>query len=111
MIKSIFNDSRETYGHRRIQIMLDKQCIHLSLTTILKLMNQIGIKNTIYRKHTNKYSSYKGHIGKIAPNIVNQKFNEVLPYHVLHTDVTQNKLQKNKWVIFLQSLMRLVTKF
>ncbi|MDK1736641.1 IS3 family transposase [Dellaglioa algida] len=97
MIKSIFDDSRETYGHRRIQIMLDKRNIHLSLTTILKLMNQIGIKNTIYCKHTDKYSSYKGHIGKIAPNIVNQKFNEVLPYHVLHTDVTQIKLQNNKW--------------
>lgn len=48
MFKSILNDSRETYCRRRIRIMLDKQCIHLSLTTILKLMNQIGIKNMLY---------------------------------------------------------------
>ena len=60
----------------------------LSLETVRKLMRSLGIKTTIYHKNTGKYSSYKGNVGKKAPNILNQTFDETIPYKVLHTDVT-----------------------
>lgn len=96
-INAIFNQSHQTYGHRRIKKCLDAEGIHLALNTVLKLMNSINIKNTIYRKHTAKYSSYRGNIGVKAPNIINQNFNATKPYQNLHTDVTQVKMDNQKW--------------
>lgn len=97
MIRMIFKDSHETYGHRRIKKCLDIRGIHLALGTVLKLMNSLNIKNNIYHKHTSKYSSYKGNIGTKAPNIINQNFNATHPFQNLHTDVTQVKLDNQKW--------------
>lgn len=63
------------------------------METVRKIMRGIGIKTTLYHKNTAKYSSYKGgNVGKKAPNILNQTFDETRPYHVLHTDVTEYKL-------------------
>lgn len=60
-------------------------------------MGELNIKVTIYSRHTSGYSSYKGNIGKKAPNILKQEFKETKPLKVLHTDVTQVRLQKGKW--------------
>lgn len=97
IIKNIFIKSRETYGYRRIHAILIQKGIHLAKATVLKLMNEIGIKNTIYRSHTSLYRSYKGNIGEKAPNILDQTFNEQEPYKVIHTDVTQIRLRNQKW--------------
>ena len=70
----------------------------ISLETVRKLMRSLGIKTTIYHKNTGKYSSYKGNVGKKAPNILNQTFDETIPYKVLHTDVTEYKLTNGKKV-------------
>ncbi|WP_252180909.1 IS3 family transposase [Pediococcus stilesii] len=96
-IKCIFIDSHETYGYRRIHAMLLQKGIHLAKATVLRLMNEIGIDNTIYRNHTSTYKSYKGSIGNKAPNILNQEFNEHEPYKVVHTDITQIRLSNQKW--------------
>jgi len=60
-------------------------------------MNEIGIRPNMYTRHTSNYRSYKGKVGKIAPNILNQNFNETQPLSVLHTDVTQVRLANQKW--------------
>lgn len=96
-IKKSFVESGQTYGYRRIHICTQKAGFKACPDTILKLMNQLSIHPTMYNKHTSKYSSYKGSIGKIAPNILGQNFNAKIPYTVLHTDVTQVHLAKNKW--------------
>ena len=36
-----------------------------------------------------KYKSYRGEVGKIAPNILNREFNATAPYTKLTTDVTR----------------------
>ncbi|WP_413628281.1 IS3 family transposase [Fructilactobacillus vespulae] len=96
-IKNIYLKSRETYGYRRIwQILINKGYTYC-LETVRRIMRKIGLICTVYSKKTRKYSSFKGEIGKIAPNILKQKFNETIPYKVLHTDITQVKIGKNKW--------------
>lgn len=57
----------------------------------------MGLKVSIYSKHTSKYSSYKGEVGKIAPNVLNQKFDAKQPLTVFHTDVTQLRLYNGNW--------------
>lgn len=93
LIKKIYYDeSQETYGYRRIWGALKDEGIHLAMETVRKIMRQMGLKTKIYHKHTARYSSYKGNVGKKAPNILKQTFNETVPYKVLHTDVTEYKL-------------------
>lgn len=67
-------------------------------------MGELNIKVTIYSRHTSGYSSYKGNIGKKAPNILKQEFKETKPLKVLHTDVTQVRLQKGKWGVYFRCL-------
>ena len=77
--------------------------ICLAQETVLKLMCMLGIKTTLYYKNTDKYSSYKGNVGKTAPNILNQKFDETIPYRVLHTDVTEFKSTTGKSIYLTSS--------
>jgi hypothetical protein len=55
--------------------------------TIGKLMRELGLT-----KHTSTYHSYKGTVGRIALNFLNQDFSAIKPFTVLHTDVSQVKL-------------------
>lgn len=93
-----YDESNETYGYRRIWGALKDTGINLAKETVRKIMRDMGIKTMIYHKSTAKYSSYKGNVGKKAPNILNQVFDETIPYKVLHTDVTEYKLTNGKKV-------------
>ena len=59
-IEEIFRQSRETYGYRRVQAMLNREGHSFCLETIRRLMTLLGLKVSMYSKHTTKYSSYKG---------------------------------------------------
>ncbi len=59
-------------------------------------MTQLGLKVTIYSNRSKSiYRSYRGKVGQVAPNILKQSFNEVTPYKVLHTDISQKKLSNS----------------
>ncbi|KRK12730.1 hypothetical protein [Loigolactobacillus coryniformis] len=89
---------RLTYGYRRVQTELIKLNIHLADTVVRHLMSELNVQVRLYNRHKNgKYSSYKGTVGKIAANILNQDFSKTKPYEALHTDVTQVRLGNNKW--------------
>ena len=54
--------------------------------TVLKLMNCLNIHG---KQRRSKYQSYKGEVGKIAPNILNREFEALEPFEKLSTDVTE----------------------
>ncbi|MCM3178773.1 IS3 family transposase, partial [Cytobacillus horneckiae] len=56
---------------------------------VLKLMNQMGIKCQVRMK---KYKSYRGNIGKVAPNVLNRDFQANKPNQKWVTDVTEFSL-------------------
>ena len=61
-------------------------------------MTELGVQVSLYNRHKNsKYSSYKGTVGKIAENLLEQDFKQAKPYTVLHTDVTQIRLANHEW--------------
>ena len=49
-------------------------------------MKILGLKG---KQRKNKYKSYKGKVGKIAPNILERNFNATKPFEKLATDVTE----------------------
>lgn len=70
-IQSIYHEHKGRYGYRRIVKELKKYSIHHDPKTINCLMNAIGIKCKVRMK---KYRSYKGNVGRIAPNILKRNF-------------------------------------
>jgi len=96
-IKATFVKSNQTYGYRRIQILTARAGFKACPDTVLRLMKQMEIHPVMYNRHTGKYHSYKGKVGVVAPNLLNQKFDTVEPLSVLHTDVTQIRLTNQRW--------------
>lgn len=96
-IQKLYSKTRETYGYRRIHDAAVKHGFKYAEETIRRLMSDMGLKVSIYSKHTAQYHSYKGRIGKVAPNVLKQQFNAKQPLTVFHTDVTQVRLYNGEW--------------
>ena len=54
--------------------------------TVQKQMRQLCLKAKRRKRH---YHSYKGEIGKIAPNVLDRDFEAIRPNRKWATDVTQ----------------------
>ena len=61
--------------------------------TVKKLMDELGLKSEVRKV---KYRSYKGEVGKTAPNIIDRDFTADRPYQKLATDVTQVTIDGRK---------------
>lgn len=88
-IKAIFHENKGRYGYRRITVELRNRKIFLNHKTVQKLMKQLGLVCCVRIK---KYHSYKGEVGKIAPNLLNRDFYAQKPNEKWVTDVTEFSL-------------------
>lgn len=95
-IRREFISSGARYGYRRMHQKARDAGFTYAEETIRKIMKALGLKVTLFSKHTSKYSSYKGTVGKVVPNLLNQQFNATKPLTVLHTDITQVALSNGK---------------
>ena len=86
MIYTIFHRHKGRYGYRRITLELCKRNCHINHKTVKKLMDELGLKSEVRKV---RYRSYKGEVGKTAPNIIDRDFVADKPYQKLATDVTQ----------------------
>lgn len=78
-------DSYGNIGHLRL--------VPLNHKTVSKLMKQIGLKCEVRMK---KYRSYRGEVGKVAPNLLNRNFKASQPNRKWVTDVTEFSLFGSK---------------
>lgn len=101
-IKTIFHTHKGRYGYRRVQIELGHQNHHLNHKTVQKLMTQMGIKSTVRPK---RYQSYKGSVGKGAPNLLERKFVAQEPNQKWVTDVTEFNIRGEK--VYLSPILDL----
>lgn len=88
-IAAIYHENRGRYGYRRITIALHNKGIFLNHKTVRRLMTQMGL---VCRVRVKKYRSYKGEVGKIAPNLLNRDFHAEKPNQKWVTDVTEFSL-------------------
>ena len=70
-ITAIYHENKGRYGYRRITTELHKRNFLLNHKTVQRLMKELGL---VCRVRMKKYRSYKGEVGKIAPNLPNQKW-------------------------------------
>ena len=85
-IAEIFRQSSGRYGYRRVTMQLRNEGIVLNHKTVLRLMRKLGLSCRIRQK---RYRSYRGTVGKVAPNILGRDFRAERPYQRLVTDVSQ----------------------
>ena len=88
-ITAIYHESKGRYGYRRITAELHKRNISLNHKTVQRLMRELGL---VCRVRMKKYHSYKGEVGKIAPNLLNRAFHAEKPNQKWVTDVTEFSL-------------------
>ncbi|PGT76191.1 MULTISPECIES: IS3 family transposase [Bacillaceae] len=93
LIQGIFDEHQGRYGYRRITLELRNRGLKINHKTVRRLMNKMGLKCLVRMK---KYQSYRGNIGKVAPNILERDFKASKPNEKLVTDVTEFHLHGEK---------------
>ena len=88
-IEAIYHENKGRYGYRRITTALYNRGIHLNHKTVQRLMKELGLVCCVRVK---KYRSYKGEVGRIAPNLLSRNFHAERPNQKWVTDVTEFSL-------------------
>ncbi|MDC0764154.1 IS3 family transposase [Brevibacillus sp. AG] len=89
MIQAIYHEHKGRYGYRRIRDELRNLGHQVNHKKVQRLMNELGLKSIVRMK---KYRSYKGSVGRIAPNILDRNFKAEKPNEKWLTDITEFKL-------------------
>jgi transposase InsO family protein len=88
-IKGIYEEHEGRYGYRRIRDELANREQKVNHKKVQRIMKELGLKCLVRMK---KYKSYKGKVGKIAPNILDRNFTADAPIEKWVTDITEFKL-------------------
>ncbi len=101
-ITNIFHENRGRYGYRRITMEMKNRGYGINHKTVQQLMKELRLECKVRMK---KYHSYKGEVGKIAPNLLERDFNTTAPNQKWVTDVTEFALFGEK--IYLSPILDL----
>lgn len=104
-ILKIFHDNKGRYGYRRVHEVLRQRGFGINHKTTQKLMHELGLAGKMRRS---KYRSYRGEVGKTAPNILNRNFKASKPFEKLVTDVTEFAVCDEK--VYLSPVMDLYNR-
>ncbi|MFF2450842.1 IS3 family transposase [Neobacillus sp. NPDC058068] len=89
LIQAIYHEHKGRYGYRRIKAELKNQGHKVNHKKVQRLMQELGLKSMVRMR---KYRSYKGEVGKTAPNILDRNFEAENPNEKWVTDITEIKL-------------------
>ena len=101
-ITSIYHENQGRYGYcyRRITMELHNRGYVINHKTVQRLLKTLGLKCMVRIK---KYRSYKGEIGKVAPNLIQRDFTATAPNQKWTTDITEFSLFGTK--IYLSPIL------
>lgn len=101
-IRAIYESHRGRYGYRRITAVLRQTGEAVNHKRVRRLMLQLGLKSLVRPK---KYRSWRGTVGRIAPNLLNRQFRAQRPNEKWVTDVTEFRVKGQK--LYLSPVMDL----
>lgn len=93
IIQAIFDKNHRKYGYIRMTYRLQQLGYRVNRKRVYRLMKVMQLHVIPKRL---QYKSYKGTVGKIAPNLMNQSFDTTGPYQKLGTDITQFRTKFGK---------------
>jgi putative transposase len=88
-IRFIYRKHKGRLGYRRITDILQEKGHVVNRKKVLRIMKELGLHCIVRMK---KYKSFKGEVGKTAPNILNRNFKAEKPNQKWVTDITEFKL-------------------
>lgn len=92
-IAGIFSRHEKRYGYRRVTYELLNNGDTVNHKTVQKLMSEMGLRAKVKKA---KYKSYKGEVGRVAPNVIGRNFAADRPNQKWTTDVTEVKIKEQK---------------
>ncbi len=92
-VVEIYQDNDGNYGYRRITLKLRDFFGAINYKRVQAVMQQLNLKGKCNQR---KYRSYKGEVGKIAENLLQQDFHATAPNEKLVTDITEFKCAEGK---------------
>jgi transposase InsO family protein len=101
-IKAMYVAHDGIYGYRRMTDALHKLGQRINHKTVRRLMGELRMNSLVKIK---KYKSFKGEVGRVAPNLLKRKFKAKRAHQKLLTDVTEFKLGGMK--LYLSPVMDL----
>jgi putative transposase len=104
-IAAIYHENKGRYGYRRITMELRDRGFTLNHKTVQRLMRELGLACRVRMK---KYKSYKGEVGKIAPDLLQRDFEAAKPNQKWVTDVTEFSLFGQK--LYLSPILDLCSR-
>ena len=104
-ITNIFHENRGRYGYRRITLEMKNRGYCINHKTVQRLMKDLKLECKVRIK---KYRSYKGEVGKVAPNLLERNFSTTAPNQKWVTDVTEFSLFGQK--IYLSPILDLYSR-
>ena len=79
------------FGYRRIYGELRKQRLVVNKKCVQRIVQKLGLQVTSFTRKSRKYSSYKGKVGKVAPNRIHRRFETHIPHQKITTDTSEFK--------------------
>lgn len=89
-IKAI-RQSNKDFGYRRIWGKLRKEGLLVNRKKVQRLVQELGLQVKAFSHKSRKYSSYKGTVGRIAPNRLRRRFDTCIQHQKITTDTTEFK--------------------
>ena len=92
-------------GYRRVTLELHNKGIAINHKTVQCLIRQLGL---FFQVRMKRYNSYRGNVGKIAPNLLDRNFEADKPNQKWVTDVTEFSLFGQK--LYLSAILDLYSR-
>ena len=84
-------NAHKDFGYRRIYGELRKRGINVNHKKVQRIVQKLALQVTSFTRKSRKYSSYKGKVGKVAPNRLHRRFDTSIPHQKITTDTTEFK--------------------
>ena len=105
-IQTIFLSHDGTYGYRRVALELRNRGYWVNRKKVQRIMRERGLRVVV--RHCRRYSSYRGTVGKVAPNILKRNFVSTRPGDKVVGDVTEFRVEERK--LYLSTFEDLCTR-
>lgn len=83
--------NNKDFGYRRIYGELRKQGLIVNKKRVQRIIQKLGLQVISFTRKSRKYSSYKGKVGKVAPNRIHRRFETYIPHQKITTDTSEFK--------------------
>jgi transposase InsO family protein len=90
IVQNLFNKKKGRFGIRRLKMAIDREHgLNFNLKKIIRIKQKFGLKTVIRRRNKMKSFLQKGEEHKVAPNLLERKFNPKRNETCLSTDITE----------------------